>query len=541
MCVAFDDAGLAVAFPPADPANVRSASFFATGQLQSLSCPSTSQCTAIAAGNGWTYSTPPADPGPCVPAGASTQSQCVITFDPATMTPVGAFPVPAGGALTALVCTTTTMCVGAGYASCAADMCSVAGTATFDPLSATGITMTPRGPVGFRRLACASSSICTAMDPSGTETTFDPGAPGVLSQVAVDPLGDYSKGVNGASIACPSISLCVLATWNEPTAISFAPLSPGSPRYVGIDDGGPIRYLACPSEGECVGLGVAANPDAPFPTGAVALFEGGSQNHVTGMPLAPLFDMPRGLACPTDTQCTAVTGSTSGLCNGSWSCPGTELTFNPRNLSAGFPRRSERRLDRIGFAALACVTAGQCTAIDGLGRAVTFAPRRKRPVVAVDAIGARGTTALACVSRSLCTAADRRGRELSFDPLTGTVVSRGVVDRNHALSAVSCPTTMQCSAVDGRGSEVTFNPGAPGTAVRSRVDTAPLTGISCPSTGLCVATDALGRTLSGDPRARREWAVSTISGAAALLAVACPSTRACVEGDASGRTFVGRR
>jgi hypothetical protein len=531
LCVAVSGDGQALIFDPAAPSGVRTLALGST-PLALVACPSTTQCTALDTdGNGDGVAEP----------------ERVVTFDPQTVAIGLVIQLPGTGNITGLSCPTTGECVGAGLGSICplavpgqplSPSCKDEGeTVTFDPTAPAAPALADRGAINFLDVACVSAVECTAMDASGAETTFNPSSSGVLAEGAVDPLGDYSKGFNGSRIACPAAGECVLATWNDPATITFAPLSPGTPPQVAIDDGAPVAALACTGAADCLASVSSQPSEAPGPSTGVAVL--GSQSHaeLSGR----LAGTGRGIACPKRTQCTIV-GTQTTFCSvcarGPKVTSSAEVTFepgrpDPRN-TFGLPGT---KIDKAAISGLACPTARECVAVDRLGREVTFDPIRPRR----RSTQGESTTVLvsvSCPSVKQCTAVDGHGGEVTFVPSTGWQITGRQIDGSRVTTAVSCPTTAQCSAVDQSGHEVMFDPQHPGKPVAQPISTAALAGIACPTSHLCVAVSAAGTAASGDPIAGRRWSVAAIPGAGPLLAVACSTgTADCVAGDAIGHVF----
>ena len=476
LCVAVDGSGDAVTFDPEDPSSVQSVRLGTTA-LSSVSCPSTTQCTALASGSFWGW--------------AAQQAQRMVTFDPQTLAIVSVIQVPETADVTTLSCPTTDECVGAGTAvSVAAGQPVDEGgsTVTFDPTSSAIASGTVRSAVIYLDVACVSASVCTAMDASGTEVSFDPNSSGVLEQAAVDPLGDWSKGLNGSRIACLPAGVCVLATTTyESAAITFEPLAPGTPAPVAIDDGAPIAAVACPAPGDCIEVANTQSAYTP-PTVAVASFDSVSQGHVNG---AESFPGPfGGFACPKRNRCTVVmtqkTETGPGACGCSWSS--AAATFDPakptgRN-SAGI------KIDAARIAGLACPDARECTAVDARGREVNFNPTHPR-VRSVYPESTKSLSAITCPSATQCTAVGKNGTEVTFAPGTGWLITRRQIDAGRQLTAVACPSARQCSTADQLGREITFDPQRDRRLVTDQIGTTAVTGIACPSRRLCVAVTAV--------------------------------------------------
>lgn len=526
LCIAVDQQGHVIGFAPVGTADPRIASFSAEATLGGqhlLACPSVTRCSVLStSGSG---------------SGSQSPVQSLITFDPRSLEAVATTPVPSSLALTRLACPTVGECIGAGLA-----LSQVGGhlgwsgtvTVTFDQVSATAGPAVVRGDVSDFALACVSASLCTAMDDSGAELSFDPNGSGVLQQAAVDPLGDYSKGDNGARIACPAVDRCVLATWNDSDAITFAPLSPGRPVPVPIDDGASISAVACPAAAECVGLASTQLPDT-LKFSVAALVDSRSQTHAGGTAL--LSGAARGIACPTRTQCTAVATATPECGGCSRGRSTVDMTFNPYKPPRRYPFGAPGvKIDKDAGSGLACPGARECIVVDRGGREVTFDPLRPR-ARSVHVESAAALTSVACASAKQCTAVGKKGIEVTFVPGTGALITSRRIDGTRRLTAVACPTARQCSAVDRRGREITFYPLHNGQLVVHQVGETGLTGIACPSRRLCVAVSTAGEVAAGDPVARHRWRVQPVPDAGSLLAVACSPSRACVAADADGRMF----
>ncbi len=523
LCIAVDQEGHVSAFSPVGPPDVRMASFDSQqtlGGLHLVACPSGTQCSVL---SDTETGTAPQSP-----------TQMLVTFDPRSLETEGTVPVPSSVELNQLVCPTSGECVGAGYSV------SVVGghlggngttTVTFDPMSSTAEPAVVRGAVANFAIACASAALCTAMDASGAELSFDPNGSGVLEQAAVDPLGDYGMGFNGSQIACPSADECVLATWNDSDAITFAPLSPGKPTLVPIDDGGPVASVACPAGGECIGLTSTEPADSPT-LSAAARLTSRSQTHVAGTWL--LIGTARAIACPTRTQCTVVAAQITE-CSDCVPAPATSevMTFNPYKPSTA--HSFEARI-KVAVDGVACPTSHLCTVVDQRGREVTFDPIRPQ-VRSVHPESARALIAITCPSAAQCTAVGKNGIEVTFVPATGSSITNRQIDRTRTLTAVACPTTRQCTAVDRFGREITFDPQRDQRPVSQRISTSRLTGIACPSRRSCVAVSAAGDAALGNPVNRHRWTLEPVPGASPLLAIACSSTEACVAADSAGHMF----
>lgn len=161
------------------------------------------------------------------------------------------------------------------------------------------------------------------------EVVFDPETSGSVSSLALDPNGG---GLTG--IACVAIVQQVRTI--TPT---------------GWDD----ECSAVDAAGYEAESGISGENGQPS-SGASA---DGSPDQID---LAPTGNSVGAVACPADTQCTAVDGN------------GNEVTANPQ--SPGVPASVAIDTSGAGFTAVACPSVTQCTAVDDAGNQVTFNPSR---------------------------------------------------------------------------------------------------------------------------------------------------------------------
>jgi hypothetical protein len=329
----------------------------------------------------------------------------------------------------------------------------------------------PSAPGLLLGVACGSASDCTAVEAAGggtNEVTFNPTAPGSPTGVMLFSGGDPGTSRTPAKVACPSTTQCTLigvkSLLNHPPSdqvslvATFNPAAPSATNPVEIPRGsdptfnfGAVGGIACPSTSQCTAVSgqseVSFNPAAPG--GAVPTIVAG------GYTL-------RSVACPSTTQCAAVGESPDGN-------NGTIVTFNPLAPAGATASAAPHH----PFVGLACPSTTQCTAADGANQ-VTFDPT------------APGTQAQSMI--------------------TGGNFSNHLFD-------VQCPSTTQCTAAgfgttvgtgNGPGQDAivtTFNPAAPGSPTPSPIDSANQTGIACPSTSQCTIIDSQGRELTFNPAA----------------------------------------
>jgi hypothetical protein len=490
--------------------------------LQAVSCPSTSQCTAVG-GFGEEVTFNPATPGSGASAGLGlglasaiacpSTSQCTavdtngkqVTFDPTapgTPTPT---TIDAGAFLLAVACPTTTQCTATDARS--------GHEVTFNPTSPGTPTPTSLGLTNAEVIACPSATQCTVMgmnlSEGNLEVTFNPASPGSPTHASVASAGQ-------GPLACASTSQCTALNFNG-GEVTFNPGSPGKPTETTVLGPGSLREVTCPSETQCTAISGTSSQEVTFNPTSV------------GTPAPTSIDgefFLNAIACASTSQCTVLDDA------------GRELTFNP--ASPGKPTPTSVELPLLH--AIACPSTSQCTAVGDFGETeqVTFNPTSpgKPTPTKVDDKEVRG---LACPSTSQCTAVDQTGREVTFNPTSpGSPVPTPIGGASF-LAAISCPSTSQCTAVGWRTLgdfvAVTFNPSSPGSATAA--ETPPdLSAVSCPSSSLCVGSGH-EYVAAGNPNTTERWTMEQVPDAYPLNSVACSSPAQCVLVDQLSNIFVG--
>ena len=180
---------------------------------------------------------------------------------------------------------------------------------------------------------------------------------------------------------------------------------------------------------------------------------------------------------------------------------------------------------------VACPTASQCTAVDPLGREITFDP--STGVSLTRAHVAPSASVVACPSASLCVAIGG-GAETTFNPTSPGSAAVTTLISSGELDWLSCPSTQQCTALYSDQSvsatgEVTFNPAAPGRPITAKFPGYPglLEGVACPTMSMCVAITISGGELTFNPTAPGVPTPVAIDSGAILLALACVSVNQC--------------
>lgn len=444
-------------------------------------------------------------------------------------------------------------------------------------------------------IACPTASQCTAVDGSGREVTFDPGAPSHAAAVQL------AAGRSLTSVSCPSVSQCTAvfmpspraASWYPSGEITFDPQSGARISFAAVANGlpGPVTRLgvvSCPSTTQCTAAGPSSSsPDSEEvtfdPTDPGTLKEVIIDSYLTAAVAPSGADLA--LACPSTAECVAVDdvgreitfnphapgspsptdlgGAHGGLAAVSCSSPtqcvaldtkGDAVVFGPSTPSAG----TSTVVDANGFQprfvngqvvaehALACPAQDQCIAVDDQGNVVTFDPGAPGNPMQTS-VSATALDAVACPISSQCTAFDAAGVEYTLTP-PDAPFAHASLDPATRIGAIACPVLSQCTAVDDLGAQLTLNSSAAATVTRTLIGdaiTAPTgpesqSGISCPTARLCIALDAPepGVVLEFDPtapsRVTHDTVIPQSTYGVAIEAIACPAATQCTVGDSNG-------
>lgn len=534
-CVAVDSSGRAVSFQPHSPNGATPVAIFPHA-LYGVACPSASECVAVGYPTPGSSPTPssalvfdPGAPGSAVTIqilgsldynhartspdldsiSCSSTTQCTAvgygeeaTFDPTSHATVTADGLTNGGyPFVSVACATASDCV-------TIENLGGVEEERFDPAAPANPTVFSidpgRGPTA---IACPSADSCTIVDQSGQELTFDPASPGQPTPVRI--------AAHFGFLACPSATQCTGLSVDGEEA-TFDPANPDVP-VAGPAGGGSIQALDCPSNTQCT----AVNDQ-----GAEATFSPGSSSASTAV-LDGLQDI-HSISCPSTGQCTTVNDS------------GQETTFDPNSPDGastvfihnyGFygvdcttvsqciavdhagnavifdptaPTSRATFAIAAGHAlqAITCPTSSQCTTVDATGNAFTFDPASPGTPTPVAVDTGYSLSSLTCPSTHQCTALDSNNREVTFDPLgTAAGTAASIDEFGGGVNGISCPSTTQCTAVDYTGYELTFDPASVGTPTPIPLDASTFTSIACPSATECAAGDANGREVSFNPTA----------------------------------------
>jgi hypothetical protein len=593
QCTTADSRGEEITFNPSTGAILSRGSIDLIGTVSSISCSSVNQCVAVDNGGNEIPFNPSS--GASIGAGFNnvdpdqlTSVFCVsgtactavdrdgreVSFNPNSDVVVGPTDIDSSTQLNGVACVPNTP--GA--------QCTVVDTSgaefTFSirsNLSASNNTGVGVNSRALNSVSCPSSSVCSAVDSSGYEVSFDP-ATGTVTVPATQIDAPGGTGVALHSVSCPSASQCV-AVDNLGNEVTYSPVAAPAPAIRSVDGATVINAVSCPAGGTSCGAVDNRSHGFAFTTAGVA----GTAYTV----VAPLI---AGVACPLRQECTAIDSGSS------------EVTFDP--TTGTINNAGVQPIDTSGNAltAISCLSGTECTAVDDGGFEVTFDPANGEEIadgfVSLESVPLDSVACQEVSSAAQCTAVDSAGNEVTFDPETSQIDPNTPIQvdpTNSALQSVSCPTGTQCTAVDSLGNEVTFNPvtgnhytseqavhidsgtgndllsvacpsstqctavdqggyvltftnaaTAPPTDVprqdlESRSTSTSLNSITCPSSAQCTTVDSMGEEATFNPITTTLNAdlLTPVVGANALASVACQSTSICAAVDAEGNEFSG--
>ena len=374
-------------------------------------------------------------------------------------------------------------------------------------------------------VACASSSLCVAVDADGNVYESQDPASGASTW---EPIGQAAPaGLD--TVTCPSATLCLAGGAQANIAVSTSPSSDGSFSATPITGlTGTVQAISCATTTLCFALdpnGYVASSTTP-----------GDASSWTG---------------PTDRVDT--TGNVWGL-----SCPSSALCVGVDNLgsvtastvptSTSASDWTTASISSSLLTRVSCSSANFCVAVGDGDVASSTSPAGGASDWTTTSIPGAGTLwSIDCLSSAFCAGGDDQGDILtSTDPGSGSGADWDVanVDGTTEVTGVSCPSTDLCIAVDQAGNVLVGTPSSPGggssspawtqtPAVTPGSSAAPLYGISCTSVSDCVAVGDQG-TAAG---LAERWDGSTwslentpsISGAREirLTSVSCPSSSLC--------------
>lgn len=410
------------------------------GRLSSVSCGSSSRCTAVGetGGNG---TASPGRPLVATRAGSAWSSAPV--------------DVPAGATASAFH----------GVSCAAVTSCVAVGDADDRPLAAVGSgadwsdagAVAPDGFVGgqFQAVACSAVDACTAGG-----WTYGPGRSTTLPLVnrwdgtrwSLQALPNVGNArIDG--VACPSATLCFAAGRAGADDQNLKPLllqwkgGPWKRIAVTVPHGGTgvLTSVSCSATTSCLAVGESGE----FGGDPLAVALTGSTWKLTPTPPVPGLQYTRltGVSCVAGAGCRVVG---SGYDNDTFESRGIDLVWKGSGFSAGPPV--------VPSDAVSCVSGRSCVAVGGFSDDQTAAavfdgtawtaeslPDPSGSFASIDGIACRG--ALACVA-----VGGASGPFVARRSTTGTWTAEPVAPTGSgSLHAVACPTAARCVAVGDLG------------------------------------------------------------------------------------------
>jgi hypothetical protein len=310
-------------------------------------------------------------------------------------------------------------------------------------------------------LAVGSAS-ALASTPSHTQVIDSPNSLNAVSCVpqTTDCVVSDSKG---NALYSTSVSMSSPATWTS---------------WSGPES--PSQAVACPSISLCVLADGVAEPGEPSIGGSLyyASSLGGSWTKAFN----PAFGV-LAVSCASTTLC--VTGEEAFGAIRYTSRPASEEWF---------------ALDDIGSGAINgvdCLSPSFCAVVDSKGKIqVANTEEKIKEEHGWKSTDVDGTTALhgiACTSSTSCFAVDGEGNvlDLAIDGSGEATVSKHDIDGTNDLTAITCTEGFVCATVDSKGNVFVSSNG--GTTWNAQlVLGGNLTSVSCASSSLCVTADTEG-------------------------------------------------
>jgi hypothetical protein len=501
LCVAADTNGNVIRFAPGSNATPTVTSL-GSGEWNAIVCPSTSQCTVAGQNVEATFN--PSSPGgvmrvkvepsidDIVDLSCPITTQCTaldvgggeVTFNP--QTPPTILPdrvLVANNIVVAITCVAATQCT---------TVSQNGKESTFDPAAATPTVTTRQidksevgGDVvgqgdGLQGVACTSTTACVAVDAVGKAINFNPASTGSPKAVKID------GGTPLFGVSCPSTGQCSAeGPFKQDT---FNPLNAKSKVKRGVvvtDHFFNASGIACASTTQCLAI----------VTGHQATFNPRHFKRPKLRQLAAFSDAAIvGLACPSASECVAA------------DTDGYGISYNPRKRA--FIKRRIKVEPGEALTGSACSSKTQCTAIDNDGGEVTFQPVTGKKIASATVDASVGLDApsgdsdneldaVSCPSMKLCVAVDSRGAAVAFNPRSKHTVKPTMIDPGHGLTSISCPTTHRCVAVDDAGRVLAGGTKPSTWKTTPLTGASALTGVDCPSAKECVAVDVTGDVFVG--------------------------------------------
>jgi hypothetical protein len=554
LCVAVNVSGDAVVStnPGAGSAfGWRASHIDKVARIEALSCPSRSLCVAVDEGGGVLSSANPAGKGPwrrvvvdrghdIVGISCPAKSLCVAADDAGNVLTSSA-PHGGAGAWKRARIHTRPNDAGAVVSCASAELCMVAEnlgpTETarqhYDIVSSTRPAGGARGWHSVRgagkslnvlALACRAPQLCVALtdDLSVVAATNPTGRTSAWHVTK----GDGSQV--STSVACPSVSLCVLGDDNGNVAPSTTPTA-GNWNPVTVDlqsdeIGNTIDAIACPSVNLCVGgddfgnLLVSTQPTGAASAWKVFLVDGGSG-------LLEVACLSASLCVARDTAGKVLTSTNPAGGAAAWKAiPGLNIAPNLASFE------STTLFD------LTCPSVSLCVTTDG--QKIVASTNPLGGAAAWDATGGLGSqiNTLTCASPTLCVAIESHPKHgfvsvlSSTNPAGGTAawkLTAPMVPFTEFTSDTSCPSVTLCVATSDVAIAST-NPTGGSAAWKSANLALEVDDVSCPTVTLCVGVDNSGNPVTTTKPTDSSWKTTKLPRGEGLTYVTCATNSLCV-------------
>lgn len=292
-----------------------------------------------------------------------------------------------------------------------------------------------------------------------------------------------------------------------------------------------IDSLSCPSPTECVAVGHTDDaPGAESSNNQWATFNPQALAPVTSV-TATGYLLLQHVACPSPTLCVASGPRTVSIFDPTSPAQPSTTTLVPPMFTT---------IEAIN--GVACPSASQCTAITSSGVAYTFDPASVATASQAQAVAdedgdpfGKRVAGIACPTVTQCTTDDITGRVATFNPQAPSAATPVKVSDPHLFS-IACASVMHCTVIAqsdyGPAFLVRFNPNAPAPGNQAKFSGQE---VACPSPTLCAATGANLYGFDPTSTAAPHLAALSPTGTNAPGVLACSSATQCTAGGIDGR------
>jgi hypothetical protein len=330
-------------------------------------------------------------------------------------------------------------------------------------------------------VACASSSLCLAVDTAGNVTTFDPAVPPPSHQQPID----GPNSVNAVSCV-PSSSDCVVSDSRGDAyyATNVRTSANGTwTTWSGPSGQSPSQAVDCPTSTLCVlADGIAEEGGGGDMYYASSL--GGSWNEA----FSPLYGVVA-VSCGSSSLCVA--GQSEGFIH---------YTTKPASMNWFAVSIGTGTMNAVD-----CFSSSFCAVVDSTGhvRVANTAAHIKEASgwKSTDVDGSTALHGVGCTSTTSCVAVDSAGDvlNLAIESSGAVTTSTQHIDGTNSFTALACTGSSTCAAVDNVGNVFVSNNGGE-SWVREHQLGDDLTSLACASSSLCLAADTAGEVTAFDTR-----------------------------------------